>query len=419
MQIKTIFNRVTNYKPFVLDQVELVEDGLPRPTIEFTMRARENGLPTCSGCGIRCSGYDTLPKARRFEFISLWLIPVVLIYQMRRVDCPTCGVKVERVPWAEGKSRLTTEYKWFLAGWARRMSWDEVSACFQVSWDHVYKSVKYAVSWGMSHRDLSGIESIGIDEVQWKRGHKYQTLVYQIDAGSKRLLWIGPDRTAKTLLRFFRFLGKDRTKLLKFVCSDMWQAYLKVIAKKTPNVIHVLDRFHVMQKMSKAIDKVRAAEVKQLKVDGYEPVLTRSRWVLLKRPENLTDSQATKLSELLDCNLKAIRSYLMKEDFQQFWDYTYAAWAGKFLDAWCTRAMRSKIEPMKGVAKTLRSKRELLLNWFRAGGSYSSAVVEGFNNKLKLITRKSYGFRTQDAYETTLYHNLGDLPEPDFTHKFV
>ena len=138
--------------------------------------------------------------------------------------------------------------------------------------------------------------------------------------------------------------------------------------------------------MSKAIDKVRAAEVKQLKVDGYEPVLTRSRWVLLKRPENLTDSQATKLSELLDCNLKAIRSYLMKEDFQQFWDYTYAAWAGKFLDAWCTRAMRSKIEPMKGVAKTLRSKRELLLNWFRAGGSYSSAVVEGFNNKLKPVS---------------------------------
>ena len=419
MQLKTIFNRVTNYKPFVVDRVELTEDDLSQPTIEITIRARENGLPTCSGCGMRCSGYDTQPTTRRFEFVPLWLIPVVLVYRMRRVNCARCGVKVERVPWAKGKSRLTTEFKWFLASWAKRMSWKEVSECFRVSWDHVYNSVKYAVSWGFTHRDLTGIESIGIDEVQWKRGHKYQTLVYQIDEGCKRLLWIGPNRTAKTLLRFFRFLGKDRTKKLKFVCSDMWQAYLKVIAKKAPKAIHVLDRFHVMQKMSKAIDKVRAAEVKQLKADGYEPILTRSRWVLLKRPENLTDKQAVKLSELLECNLKSIRSYLMKEDFQQFWDYRYAVWAGRFLDAWCTRAMRSKIQPMKDFAKTLRSKRELLLNWFRAGGSLSSGVVEGFNNKLKLITRKSYGFRTQEGYETALYHNLGALPEPEFTHRFV
>ena len=419
MQLKTIFNRVTNYKPFVVDRVELTEDELSQPTIEITMRARENGLPTCSGCGRRCSGYDTQPTNRRFEFVPLWLIPVVLVYRMRRVNCRRCGVKIERVPWAEGKSRLTTEYKWFLAGWAHRMSWKEVSECFRVSWDHVYNSVKYAVSWGFTHRDLTGIESIGIDEVQWKRGHKYQTLVYQIDEGCKRLLWIGPDRTAKTLLRFFRFLGKDRTKKLKFICSDMWQAYLKVIAKKAPKAIHVLDRFHVMQKMSKAIDKVRAGEVKQLKADGYEPILTRSRWVLLKHPENLTDKEAVKLSELLQCNLKSIRSYLMKEDFQQFWDYTYAAWAGRFLDAWCTRAMRSKIQPMKDFAKTLRSKRELLLNWFRAEGSLSSGVVEGFNNKLKLITRKSYGFRTQEAYETALYHNLGALPKPKLTHRFV
>ena len=417
MHLKTIFNRVTDYKPFVVDRVELLEDSLSQPTIEISMRARENGLPTCSGCGCRCSGYDTLP-IRRFDFIPLWLIPVVLIYAMRRVNCSTCGVKVERVPWATGKNRLTLDYQWFLAGWARRMSWKEVSECFHVSWDHVYNSVKHAVSWGMTYRSLEGIESIGIDEVQWKRGHKYQTLVYQIDEGCKRLLWIGPDRTAKTLLRFFRRLGKERTAKLQFICSDMWQAYLKVIAKKAPGAIHILDRFHVMQKLSKAIDKVRAAEVKQLKADGYEEVLKGGRWLLLKRPENLSDKQAVKLSELLEYNLKSMRSYLMKEDFQQFWTYTYAASAGKFLDAWCTRTMRSKIEPMKAVAKTLRKKRELLLNWFRANGAMSSGVVEGFNNKLKLITRKSYGFRTQQAYETALYHNLGNLPEPDFTHRF-
>jgi len=164
MQLKTIFNHVTEYKPFVVQNVELVEHG-SQATLEITMRARENGLPTCSICSERCSGYDTQATSRRFDFIPLWMIPVVLVYTMRRVNCPTCGIRVERVPWAEGKSPLTTEYRWFLAGWARRMSWKEVALCFDVTWDHVYNSVKHAVSWGLSHRDLDGIESIGVDEV--------------------------------------------------------------------------------------------------------------------------------------------------------------------------------------------------------------------------------------------------------------
>ena len=109
---------------------------------------------------------------------------------MRRVKCARCGVKVERVPWTDGKSQLTTEYKWFLAGWARRMSWKDVAVSFHVSWDHVYNSVKNAVSWGLLHRNLDDIQSIGVDEVQWHKGHKYQTVVYQIDEGRKRLLWV-------------------------------------------------------------------------------------------------------------------------------------------------------------------------------------------------------------------------------------
>jgi len=417
MQLKTIVNRVTNYKSFVVGKVKW-SGNADQLELEIEMRPRANGHPICSGCEKKRPGYDRAEQPRRFSFIPIWAIAVVFVYHMRRVDCPDCGVKVERVPWADGKSSLTTEYQWFLARWARRMSWKEVAEAFCVSWDRVYEAVKHAVSWGLAHRDLEDIEAIGVDEVQWKKGHQYQTVVYQLDKDKKRLLWVGADRTTKTLLRFFRFLGKERCGRLQFVCSDMWQAYIKVIAKKASQAIHILDRFHIMQKMSKAIDQVRAAEVKQLEQDGYEPVLKGSRWLLLKRPENLTEKQSLKLDELLKYNLKSVRSHLMKEDFQQFWDYTSPAWAGKFLDQWCIRAIRSKIEPMKKVARTLRAKRELILNWFRAEGQLSSGIVEGFNNKLKLITRKSYGFRTQEAYETALYHNLGDLPEPEFTHEF-
>ncbi len=417
MQLKTILNRVTRYKSFVFGKVTWLEDSVVS-AVEVEIIPRRNGLRVCSGCGRVGPGYDTMPEPRRFEFVPLWGIMVYFVYHMRRVDCPECGVRVEQVPWANGKSTMTTEYQWFLAKWARRMSWKEVSEAFRVSWDRVFEAVKHAVCWGLEHRNLDGIEAIGIDEVQWHRGHKYQTVVYQLDEGSKRLLWLGPDRTAKTLLRFFRFFGKSRTATLQFICSDMWQGYLKVIGKKAAHAVHILDRFHVMQRIGKAINDVRAAEVKQLKHDGYEPVLKGCRWLLLKRPENLTDKQAVKLKELLQYNLKSVRSHLMKEDFQRLWQYRNPTWAGKFLDQWCTRAMRSKIEPMKKVARALRDKRELILNWFRAEGKISAGIVEGFNNKLKLITRKSYGFRTQNAYEIALYHNLGALPQPDFTHEF-
>mgnify|MGYP001828083041 FL=1 len=388
MHLKTILNHVTNYKSFVFDKVTWLENSVS-PAVEVLIVPRRNGLRTCSGCGQVRPGYDTMPEPRRFEFVPLWGIMVYFIYQMRRVQCPECGVRVERVPWAEGKSSLTIEYKWFLARWARRMSWKEVSVAFCASWDHVYEAVKYAVSWGLKHRDLDRIEAIGIDEVQWQKGHKYQTVVYQLDEHQKRLLWIGPERTAKTLLRFFRFLGKERTARLQFVCSDMWQGYVKVIQKKASHAVHVLDRFHVMQRIGKAINDVRAAEVKQLKADGYEPILKGARWLLLKRPENLTEKQSIRLNELLQYNLKSVRSHLMKEDFQRLWDYCSPYWAGRFLDEWCTRAMRSKIEPMKKVARSFREKRELIVNWFYAGGTISAGIVEGFNHKLKLITRKS------------------------------
>ena len=113
-----------------------------------------------------------------------------------------------------------------------------------------------------------------------------------------------------------------------------------------------------------------------------------------------------------------MRAYLLKEDFQFFWSYLSPYWAGQFLDRWCTRTMRSQIEPMKKMTRTLRGHRPLLLNWFRAKGAISAASVEGFNNKAKLTLRKSYGFRTYRAMEIALYHALGALPEPKFTHEF-
>jgi transposase len=416
MRVKTILNQCYKFKSFVYDKVRFVpEKG--QTFLEVVVLPRQNSKAICSQCAKPAGLYDRLEQ-RRFEFIPLWGYRVFLLYHMRRVECPDCGVRVEQVPWARGKHELTDTYMQFLAHWAKTLSWQEVAVSFRTSWDKVFQAVEYIVEWGLDHRDLSGITAIGVDEIAWRKGHKYLTLVYQIDAGCPRLLWIGKERTVKTLLGFFRFFGEARSQALKYVCSDMWKPYLKVIEKKAGQAIHVLDRFHIVAKLNKAIDEVRAGEHRQMQKDGYEPVLKHSRWLLLKRRENLTQKQEVKLRDLLQYNLKSVRAYLLKEDFDGFWDYVSPAWAGKFLDRWCTRVMRSKIEPMKKVAKTMRSHKPLILNWFKAKKAFSSGIVEGLNNKAKVTTRKSYGFRTYRGVEIALYHALGKLPTPPMAHRF-
>ena len=416
MQVQTILNQCYKFKSFVYHQVRFVTVN-GKKCIEVDVLPRRNSRPICSCCEKPATLYDSLNK-RRFEFIPLWGFSVFLVYLMRRVQCSDCGVKVERVPWARGKRELTDVYQQFLAHWAKKLSWKEVAVSFHTSWEKVFHAVEYVVQWGLEHRDLFNITAIGVDEIAWRKGHKYLTLVYQIDAKKTRLLWIGKDRTVKTFLGFFRFFGEQRSRALKFVCSDMWKPYLKVIEKKAGQAIHILDRFHIAAKLNKAIDEVRADEHRQMKKAGHEPVLKNSRWCLLKRKENLTEKQEIKLKEILKYNLRSVRAYLLKEDFNGFWEYVSPAWAEKFLDRWCTRVMRSQIEPMKKVAKTIRAHKPLILNWFKAKKAFSSGIVEGLNNKAKVTTRNSYGFRTYRGAEIALYHALGNLPTPPMTHRF-
>ena len=143
MQLKTILNRVEHYKSFVYVAVRFGD--ATRSSLEVEVAARANGRPICSGCGRVAPGYDRLPQ-RRYEYVPLWAMAVYWLYAPRRVDCPRCGVKVERVPWAEGKSQLTRTYQWFLAGWAKLLAWQQVANVFRTSWQTVYRSVQLAVS---------------------------------------------------------------------------------------------------------------------------------------------------------------------------------------------------------------------------------------------------------------------------------
>jgi len=182
-----LLNHVQKHKGFVYVRVRLVERG--GSGLVADIRPRAGSKPVCSGCGRRGPQYDQLPT-RYFQFVPLWGMRFLFAYAMRRVSCPRCGVKVEAVPWASGKSPVTTSFAWFLAHWAKKMSWKDVALSFRTSWESVFTAVAFAVSWGLQHRDLARIRAIGVDEVLWHRGQKYLTVVYQIDEHCRRLLWV-------------------------------------------------------------------------------------------------------------------------------------------------------------------------------------------------------------------------------------
>lgn len=195
---------------------------------------RANGRPLCSVCGRAAPGYDRLPR-RSFEFVPLWAF--VCFYSTPRGAwrVRTAVSEWKRCRGFAGKRHLTEAYAWFLARWARRLSWKEVARIFHSSWGNVFRAVERAVEWGRVRQDLSSVRAIGIDEIAWKKDHRCLTLVYPIDTHRKRPLWIGHHRKIKALLGFFRWFGNKRSQRLAFACSDRWKPYLKVIAKSGPS----------------------------------------------------------------------------------------------------------------------------------------------------------------------------------------
>jgi len=419
LEVKTVLNLIQRFVGFIYTSIRLRGSG-GSLRVEVKIEPHRGIRGKCSTCREPCPGYDHAEE-RRWQFVPMWGIVTYFFYAPRRVECPEHGVGVEHIPWSQGKRPVTTAMMGFLARWGRRLSWRETARTFQTSWEAVYYSVEWFVEWGLAHRQLEAVRSIGIDEIHWgqgKRADGFLTVIYQIDGHCRRLLWVGRRRTKATLQRGLKLLGSEVVSGLRYVCSDMWQPYLTVIAKQAGHALHILDRFHIVQHLNKAVDEVRRAESTRLRGKPLAAKLKKMRWKLLRRGSRVRGQARIKLYGLLESKMATGRAWDLKECFDFFWHYKSVTWAGGFLDYWTERAMRSRLEPMKKVARMLRKHDTLLLNWFKAKGEVSSGVVEGLNNKIRVVTRRSYGFRTYKAMEMALYHNLGRLPEPEDTHRF-
>lgn len=367
----------------------------------------------CSCCGRRQKIRDRL-KQREWRHVPLWNIPVSICYRPARIQCWYCGIKVEAVPWSNGKSSLSVPLSLTMASWAKKLPMNTVSQMFGVCWNAVYSAVKQVVEFGLACRDKTEAVIIGIDEISRKKGMVYHTQIY--DLIRKKLLASFEGRKYENVKAFFEEWGIDNLKNIKGVCCDMWDPYLKAVKEFLPDATIVFDKFHIVRHLLKAVNDVRGQEVESLKKTNPE-LLKRSRYIWLKNPWNLTDKQKQRLSYLEKLNLKINRAYLLKENFRELWIYTDIDEAKQFLNQWFWWATHSRLEPMRKFAWLLRNHEEGILSYSEL--PIDNGAVEAMNNNAKAISHQARGYRSAKTFSTLLMHCMGKLETPFWVHRFA
>ena len=408
MLVETIARKTLGLKNHKIDKIKETLEG----TIEIYISHKKRRLLPCNNDGGKYKVVDQLPE-RRWQHVSLWGREVVIIYSPCRVMYQGKLI-VEDIPWSKGKIRITAPLIAHIGIMAELLPWKQVAELFHVHWNTVKNAVKQIVEYGLEHREIGDVIYFGIDEISRKKGQIYLTNVY--DLKEKRLLWSGEGRDKTTINKFYNQVGHKLSTSVTAICCDMWQPYIDNLKLYFPDAIIVFDKFHIVSHLNKAVDEVRREEARELK-ETESDILKGTRYLWLKNPWNLTDNQKVKLSTLEKLNLKINRAYLLKENFQYVWEYKYPGWAKKFLKQWFWMATHSRLKPLRDFAWMVRRHEEGILNYFKV--PISNGIVEGLNNKAKVISHRAYGFRTVETYKLTLYHCMGKLPRPEYSFKFL
>ena len=360
---------------------------------------------TCPECGFGAPLADHAAE-RKWRHLDTMQFETILIARTPRTRCPKCRVKTMTVPWAEKHSRFTLMFE----AWAIEVT----KACGNVKaaakllglhWDSVHRIMEQAVERGIRRRETDSIENVGIDEKSFRRGQDYISLMTDIDGS--RVLEVSEGRDEAAANRLWKSLPSKEKRKIKAVAVDMWLAYLNSIRANVPQAAIVHDRFHVSKYLNDAVNKVRRQEHKILKKEKDESPLTGSKQLWLFNPENFSESQSLRFSDLKDLELKTSRAWAIKEHFRWFWDYTYTKNAEKFFRKWYGWATHSRLKPIIDVAKTFNNHLENLLTYFRH--PITNAKSEGFNSRIQSIKSNARGFRSFDNYRTRILFYCGKL----------
>lgn len=348
----------------------------------------------CSGCGEAVAAIHDR-TIRRVRDLPVFEDPVELEVERLRLTCPRCGPRLEQLDWLDAHARVTRRLAESVARLCAVTSILQVARWFGLDWKTV-KAIDFRhLERTLGPIDLTGVTVIAMDEFAIQKGHRYATVV--VEPERKRVLWVGRGRSRAEVRPFFELLGPDGCARLRAVAMDMNTAYDLEVKQHCPNAEVVYDLFHVVAKYGReVIDRVRVDEANRLRDDRpARRVVKTSRWLLLRNRDNVPAEQAVKLDELLAANHALLTVYLLKDELKRLWSYRHAGWAKRAWLDWKRRALDSGLEPLKVFVRRLEPYLPGILAHCR--WPLGTNLVEGINNKIKVIKRVAYGYR-DDAY---------------------
>jgi transposase len=316
---------------------------------------------------------------------------VELEYQPRRVSCRRCeAVRTEQAPWAAHGSNFTYDFEELTAYLAQTMDKTSVTKLMGIAWRTVGKIVERVVARRRDGDDLGNPRNIGIDEFSYRRFHRYMTVV--VDHDRRRVIWCGKGRGSATLAAFFDELGPERCAAIEHATIDFSAGYRKGLRERLPGAEIIYDRFHVQQLASNALDEVRRDIVRSLDDPDAASAVKGTRWSLLKSPWDLSGTEKVRLADVERRNKPLFRAYLLKESLAKALSYRQPKRARQALEQWLAWASRSKLKPFVRIARTIRKYKEGILAYIRT--RLTNGLVEGINNRLRVITRRAFGFHS-------------------------
>ena len=371
--------------------------------VHVLIRAESGTRFGCPTCGTPCAGYDT--RRRAWRHLDTCQFKTILEADVPRVECSEHGVLQIEVPWAEPNSGFTALMEALVIDWLKEASIQAVSRRLRLSWDQIDGVMQRAVRRGLERRELQVLRHIGVDETSFQKRHEYVTVVSDRDGG---VVHVADGHRQEALDGFWKTLTPEQLEGIESVAMDMWPAYINSTKKHVPSgeAKIAFDRFHVASAINDAVNEVRKREHRELMAEG-DRVLSRTKYVWVKNPENHTDSQGQIFDLLKDLGLKVARAWAIKETARGLWNYKTRGWAERGWKRWIAWAQRSRLEPMRRVARTVKRHLWGILNAVVL--RVTNARAEGLNAKIQRLKSVAHGFRNRERFRDAIYFHCGNL----------
>lgn len=372
--------------------------------LHLAVKPYKNGC-RCPHCGRRGRIVRQATSFRLWEDVPILGLRILFHYAPKEIDCPTHGRVQEEIPWADAYARVTYRLEYRICALCQVMTQKAAAEILRMPTSTMSDLLHRVITRTRSGHRIRGLSTIGVDEISYCKGRKFATIVYDLDRAC--VLWVGKGKGRETIDRFFQeALSEGQRARVLWASCDMSEAYINAIKHHLPNVTLVIDRFHVVKALNGALDEVRKEEWRQLDSKGRKAI-KGLRWLLSLHSRNRTKAHTRFLNQLRQSNRRIHRAWVLKDEFEQFWNFRSTSAAERFLKRWMTAALRSRIASLRTFVTTLRKHYTNIITYIER--PLTNAVGEGINRIIKIIKNRASGYRHLESFADMIFLTVGDL----------